>query len=49
MIVRTRRRASPTRLIVALHYLKYQQDLSDEKGVSQSAENPYRQYFSCDR
>src|ERR1017187_6692537 len=35
-----------TRLMVALHYLKYQQDLSDEDVVSVWVENPYWQYFS---
>jgi IS5 family transposase len=35
-----------TRLLVALHYLKYQHDLSDEAVVQQWVENPYWQYFS---
>lgn len=35
-----------TRLMVALHYLKYQHDLSDEAVVDQWVENPYWQYFS---
>jgi IS5 family transposase len=35
-----------TRLMVALHYLKYQQDLSDEDVVAAWVENPYWQYFS---
>jgi IS5 family transposase len=35
-----------TRLLVALHYLKYQYDLSDEAVVQQWVENPYWQYFS---
>jgi IS5 family transposase len=35
-----------TRLMVALHYLKYQHDLSDEGVVAQWLENPYWQYFS---
>lgn len=35
-----------TRLMVALHYLKYQHDLSDEAVVAQWLENPYWQYFS---
>ncbi len=35
-----------TRLMVALHYLKYQHDLSDEAVVAQWIENPYWQYFS---
>jgi IS5 family transposase len=35
-----------TRLMVALHYLKYQHDLSDESVVAAWAENPYWQHFS---
>lgn len=35
-----------TRLMVALHYLKYQHDLSDETVVEQWVENPYWQHFS---
>jgi IS5 family transposase len=35
-----------TRLMVALHYLKYQQDLSDEDVVAVWVENPYWQHFS---
>jgi len=35
-----------TRLLVALHYLKYQHDLSDEAVVAQWVENPYWQHFS---
>lgn len=35
-----------TRLMVALHYLKYQHDISDEVAVNTWAENPYWQYFS---
>lgn len=35
-----------TRLMVALHYLKYQYALSDEAVVSRWVENPYWQYFS---
>jgi len=35
-----------TRLLVALHYLKYQHDLSDEAVVEQWVENPYWQHFS---
>jgi transposase, IS5 family len=35
-----------TRLMVALHYLKYQLDLSDEDVVSAWVENPYWQHFS---
>ena len=40
------RPAISTRLMVALHYLKYQHDLSDEAVVTQWLENPYWQYFS---
>ena len=36
----------PTRLMVALHYLKYQLDLSDEEVVAAWVENPYWQHFS---
>jgi IS5 family transposase len=35
-----------TRLMVALHYLKYQHDLSDESVVQHWVENPYWQHFS---
>jgi IS5 family transposase len=35
-----------TRLMVALHYLKYQADLSDEYVVAAWVENPYWQHFS---
>jgi len=35
-----------TRLMVALHYLKYRHDLSDEAVVGQWVENPYWQHFS---
>jgi IS5 family transposase len=35
-----------TRLMVALHYLKYTHNLSDEEVVSTWVENPYWQYFS---
>jgi len=35
-----------TRLMVALHYLKYQHDLSDELVVAHWVENPYWQQFS---
>ena len=35
-----------TRLMVALHYLKYQHDLSDEGVVELWVENPYWQHFS---
>lgn len=38
-----------TRLMVALHYLKYQHDLSDEYVVAYWVENPYWQYFSGER
>ena len=39
----------PTRLMVALHYLKYQHDLSDENVVAHWVENPYWQHFSGER
>ena len=35
-----------TRLMVALHYLKYTHNLSDEDVVACWVENPYWQYFS---
>ena len=35
-----------TRLMVALHYLKYTHNLSDEDVVASWIENPYWQYFS---
>jgi transposase, IS5 family len=35
-----------TRLMVALHYLKYQHDLSDEAVVAGWVENPHWQHFS---
>lgn len=35
-----------TRLMVALHYLKYQHNLSDEAVVLRWTENPYWQHFS---
>jgi IS5 family transposase len=38
-----------TRLMVALHYLKYQHDLSDENVVLHWVENPYWQQFSGER
>ena len=38
-----------TRLMVALHYLKYQLDLSDEDVVAAWVENPYWQHFSGER
>ncbi len=40
---------TPTRLMVALHYLKYEHDLSDEDVVLHWVENPYWQYFSGER
>lgn len=40
------RPAIATRLMVALHYLKYTHDLSDEETVAVWVENPYWQYFS---
>lgn len=40
------RPAIATRLMVALHYLKYTNDLSDEDTVALWVENPYWQYFS---
>ncbi len=39
----------PTRLLVALHYLKYQHDLSDELVVLHWLENPYWQQFGGER
>ena len=39
----------PTRLVVALHYLKYQHDLSDENVVAHWLENPYWQQFGGER
>lgn len=39
----------PTRLLVALHYLKYQHDLSDEMVLAHWLENPYWQHFSGER
>jgi len=38
-----------TRLMAALHYLKYQHDLSDENVVAHWVENPYWQHFSGQR
>ena len=35
--------------MVALHYLKYQHDLSDEDVVAHWVENPYWQHFSGER
>ena len=40
------RPAISTRLMAALHYLKYTDNLSDEDVVSGWVENPYWQYFS---
>ena len=40
---------TPTRLMVALHYLKYEHDLSDEDVVLHWLENPYWQHFSRER
>jgi len=40
------RPAIPTRLMVALHYLKYTYDLSDEETLAHWVENPYWQYLS---
>lgn len=42
----TGRPAISTRLMVALHYLKYAFDLSDEQVVARWIENPYWQYLS---
>lgn len=39
----------PTRLMVALHYLKYTFDLSDELVVQSWVENPYWQEFSGEK
>ena len=38
--------AESTRLMVALHYLKFSYDLSDEDVVAGWVENPYWQYLS---
>ncbi len=38
-----------TRLMVALHCLKYQADLSDEDVAAAWVENPYWQHFSGER
>jgi IS5 family transposase len=38
-----------TRLMVALQYLKYQHDLSDENVLLHWVENPYWQHFSGQR
>ena len=40
------RPAIATRLMVALHYLKYAHDLSDEDTIALWVENPYWQYLS---
>ena len=40
------RPAISTRLMVALHFLKYTHNLSDEEVVAAWVENPYWQYFS---
>jgi len=40
---------APTRLLVALHYLKYTSDLSDEGVLAAWVENPYWQYFSGEK
>ena len=40
------RPAIATRLMVALHYLKYSHDLSDEDTIALWVENPYWQYLS---
>lgn len=37
---------TPTRLMVALHFLKYQTDLSDDDVVAAWVENPYWQHLS---
>lgn len=42
----TGRQAKPVRLMVALHYLKYAFDQSDESVLAVWIENPYWQYFS---
>ena len=39
----------PARLLVALHYLKYEHDLSDELVLAHWLENPYWQHFSGER
>ncbi|HZJ08475.1 MAG TPA: IS5 family transposase, partial [Trueperaceae bacterium] len=39
----------PTRLMVALHYLKYSFDVSDELVVQGWVENPYWQFFSGEK
>ena len=42
----TGRPAIPTRLMVALHWLKFTHDLSDEEVVRLWVDNPYWQYLS---
>lgn len=39
----------PTRLLVALHYLKYRHDLSDESVLAHWLENPYWQHLTGER
>lgn len=46
---RVGRPPAPTRLLVALHYLKYTFDLSDESVLLQWVENPYWQAFSGEK
>jgi len=40
---------APTRLLVALHYLKYTFDLSDENVILRWLENPYWQFFAGEK
>lgn len=40
---------APTRLMVALHYLKFTFDLSDDGVLAAWVENPYWQYFSGEK
>jgi len=40
---------APTRLLVALHYLKFSSDLSDEAVLAAWVENPYWQFFSGEK
>ena len=40
------RPGAPTRLMVALHFFKFQHDLSDDETLAQWLENPYWQHFS---
>ena len=44
-VAHTGRPGIPIRIMVALHYLKYTFDLSDERTVVTFLENPYWQYF----